>query len=74
MGNENTREARRESIMKKIAFMETAMEVCTENGNKRGEVYDFTCPRCGGAAHVGIANYNGHHHAKCEQCGVEFRE
>ena len=35
---------------------------------------DFTCPICGGRAHLARSPYNGHITAKCEKCNMGVME
>ena len=45
-------------IKKAIPFLEAAISACEEAGKD----YTFTCPNCGGEAHVYMVKSNGHHH------------
>lgn len=40
----------------------------------RGKEYSFTCPLCGGTAHVGRSDFNGHINASCNNCGMNIIE
>ena len=35
---------------------------------------DFTCPICGGRAHLARSPYNGHRAANCEKCKMRMME
>lgn len=39
---------------------------------KWGESVSFVCPLCGGHANAMRSDYNGHHHAWCEQCDAKL--
>ncbi len=53
-----------------IKFYDAAISAC--RGYEKS--YPFTCPLCGGEAHVYRTCVNGHHSAKCESCGMDFVE
>ena len=61
-------------IEESVKFMEAANKAFKAGGAKRGKTYWFTCPVCGGKAHVGASPGNGHKHAGCEQCGNGFMQ
>ena len=39
---------------------------------KPGESKDFICPNCGGDAHGGRVNSNGHLHVWCDKCELQL--
>lgn len=53
-----------------LLFINAAIEACEEAERD----YQFTCPLCGGEAHVSKARCNGHHAARCLGCGMNFIE
>lgn len=61
-------------IEKSVRFMEAVDKALEDGGGKCGVTYWFTCPVCGGKAHVGASPGNGHKHARCDKCGVGFME
>lgn len=57
-------------IKKVIPFMEAAISAC----KKAGKDYTFTCPNCGGEAHVYMVKSNRHRHGYCDGCKISFAE
>lgn len=55
-------------------FTPAAIAAFDAGGGKRGVVYQFVCPLCGGEAWVRAAKINGHKHASCNKCGVGFMQ
>lgn len=53
------------------ALCENVPEDKLEN---RGEVFEFTCPLCGGNVKGMRSEYNGHVHAQCEGCNMKVIE
>lgn len=59
-----------EEIKRTMQFVVAAISACKEpNVN-----YQFTCPLCGGEAHVIMSGYNGAHIAQCFGCDMNFME
>lgn len=53
-----------------INFIKVANDVCKE----KGKMYEFQCPICNGQAKAIKSDYNGHLHAKCEECDLTIME
>lgn len=57
-------------IQDTISFVQEAIAVCKEPNKD----YTFTCPICGGEAHVYMVKSNRHHHGYCKGCEMNFAE
>ncbi len=60
----------KEQFEKAVLIMREAYRVCQEPDKD----YVFTCPICGGEAHVYMVKSNGHHHGYCKGCEMNFME
>lgn len=52
-----------------MEFLQCAMESV-----KSCEIAEFECPICGGRAHAGKSEHNGHVHAYCDNCDGNFMQ
>ncbi len=56
-------------IAKTLAWVE---KVVAQANLKAGGTKIVRCPKCGGDVKVSRSSYNGHYHAACAKCGMEF--
>lgn len=67
----NILEGKEEDISKTLEWVEKVLD---QANLEKGESKVVKCPKCGGDVKVSRSSYNGHYHASCEKCGMEFRQ